>query len=213
MSFGKFIVSVVRNRFLAGVLVIVPLVISIQVLIFLFTTLDGYLSPIIAKYTGYRIPGFGLLITLLLILLVGVIARSVMGARLVKVFEDFLVKLPVIRTVYSPARQLLETFTQQSTSSHNRVALVEYPRKGAWTIGFLSRDVDLSTGGIDGSYKAVFIPSTPTPFTGYVVILPSQDVRLTDIQFEDAVKFLVSGGIACPESMLASAVPVKKEVG
>jgi uncharacterized membrane protein len=202
MSVTGSITGLIRNRFISGLLIIVPLVISYQVIIFLFTKLDSILNPIVSKYTGYQVPGLGIAVTVLVILLVGFVARSVIGSRLIRVWENFLVKVPVVRTVYGPAKQLLEAFTASSDKSFKRVALVEYPRKGVWIVGFLAQDVDLSSGGIDGEFRAVFIPSTPTPFTGFMAMIPKNDIRPLEMQVEEAVKFLVSGGVACPQIFL-----------
>jgi uncharacterized membrane protein len=204
MSVTKSIASTVRNRFISGLLVTVPLVISYQVLSYLLSKLDGMLNPIVTEYLGYRIPGLGIAVTILLVLIVGILARSVVGGRLVHAWESLLTRVPVVRTVYTPAKQLLETFTLRSESSFKRVAFVEYPRKGVWVIGFLAQNVDLNRRGIDGQHIAVFIPSTPTPFTGFMAMIPKEDIRQSDMPIEEAVKFLVSGGVACPTEMLAS---------
>ena len=207
MSVTGSITGLIRNRFISGLLIIVPLVISYQVIIFLFTRLDSILNPLVSKYTGYQIPGLGIAVTILVIMVVGFIAHSVIGSRLFHAWERFLTRVPVVRTVYSPAKQLLEAFTASSETSFKRVALVEYPRKGVWIVGFLAQDVDLSGGGIDGEFRAVFIPSTPTPFTGFMAMIPKNDIRPLEMQVEEAVKFLVSGGVACPQVFLRNAKP------
>ena len=204
MSVARSIASTVRNRFISGLLVTVPLVISYQVLSYLLSRLDGMLNPIVTDYLGYKIPGLGIAVTILLVLMVGVLARSVVGGRLVRAWESLMTRVPLVRTVYSPAKQLLETFTLRSKSSFKRVAFVEYPRKGVWVIGFLAQSVDLNKRGIDGEHVAVFIPSTPTPFTGFMAMIPKNDIRQSDMPVEEAVKFLVSGGVACPAEMLYS---------
>ncbi len=199
MSLEKSISGLIRNRLISGLLVIVPLVISYQVLRFLLVKLDGFLNPLVSRYIGHEIPGLGIATTLLVVLLVGFIAHSVVGGRLIRAWEGFLIRVPIVRTVYSPAKQLLETFTISADITYKRVALVEYPRKGVWIIGFLAQNVDLTSGGIEDEYQAVFIPSTPTPFTGFVAMIPKSDIRPIDIDVEDALKFLVSGGVACPD--------------
>jgi uncharacterized membrane protein len=207
MSVTGSITGLIRNRFISGLLIIVPLVISYQVIIFLFTRLDSILNPLVSKYTGYQIPGLGIAVTILVIMLVGFIAHSVIGSRLFRAWERFLTRVPVVRTVYGPAKQILEAFTISPEQSFKRVALVQYPRKGVWVIGFLSQDVDLSSGGIEGEFRAVFIPSTPTPFTGFMAMIPRSDIRQLEISFEETVKFLVSGGVACPQIFLHNAKP------
>ncbi len=207
MSVTRSITGLIRNRFISGLLIIVPLVISYQVIIFLFTKLDSILNPLVSKYTGYQIPGLGIAVTVLVIMLVGFVARSVIGSRLFRAWENLLVRVPVVRTVYGPAKQLLEAFTVSSETSFKRVALVQYPRKDVWVIGFLAQDVDLSSGGIEGEFRAVFIPSTPTPFTGFMATIPKNDIRQLEMPVEEAVKFLVSGGVACPQIFLGNAKP------
>jgi uncharacterized membrane protein len=211
MSAAGSITGLIRNRFISGLLIIVPLVISYQVIIFLFTKLDNILNPIVSKYTGYQIPGLGIAVTVLVILLVGLVAHSVIGGRLFRAWESFLARVPVVRTVYSPAKQLLEAFTASSETSFKRVALVQYPRKGVWVIGFLSQDVDLRSGEIEGEFMAVFIPSTPTPFTGFMAMIPKSDIRQIDMSVEEAVKFLVSAGVALPRAFLNDIGAVQRE--
>lgn len=213
MSVARSITGLIRNRFISGLIIIVPLVITIQVILFLFTKLDSVLNPIVTRYTGYQLPGLGIAITLLVILLVGIVAHSVIGGRLFRAWERFLVRVPVVRTVYSPAKQLLEAFTASSETSFKRVALVQYPRKGVWVIGFLAQDVDLSKGGIEGKYRAVFIPSTPAPFSGFMAMISTDDIRQLDIPVEEAVKFLVSGGVASPSIFLNNEEIEKEKVG
>jgi len=205
MSLIKSISGLIRNRFISGLIVIVPLVITYQVLRFLLLKLDGILNPLVSHYTGYTVPGLGIVTTVLAVLLVGLVAHSVVGRRLIRAWENLLIRVPLVRTVYTPAKQLLETFTLSAESSYSRVALVEYPRKGVWVIGFLAQDVDLRNGGIEEEYAAVFIPSTPTPFTGFMAMIPKADTRPIDLPVEDALKFLVSGGVTCPKSLLRSA--------
>lgn len=212
MSFGRSITGLIRNRFISGLLVIVPLVISYQVLSFLLAKLDGLLSPVFTRYFGYEIPGLGIVVTLLLILLAGFIAHSVIGGRLIRTWERLVEKVPLVRTVYMPAKQLLETIAPKAQSSFKRVALVEYPRKNVWIIGFLANDVDLSSGGIEGEYRAVFVASTPTPFTGFMAMVPKDDIHPIDMPVEEAIKFLVSGGVACPKSWLPAEKPSNQEV-
>lgn len=212
MSFGRSITGLIRNRFISGLLIIVPLVISYQVLSFLLAKLDGLLSPVFTRYFGYAIPGLGIAVTVLIVLLVGFVAHSVIGSKLIQTWEGLVERIPLVRTVYIPAKQLLKTITPQSESSFKRVALVEYPRKHVWVIGFLANDVDLSSGGIEGDYRAVFIASTPTPFTGFMAMIPKDDIHPLDMSVEEAIKFLVSGGVACPKMWLPAVSPTSSEV-
>jgi len=198
----KAISETLKRWFVAGILILVPAVVTYLVLAFVFQKVDNLLLPTIYKFFGYHIPGLGILILILLILLLGAMTRSVIGGRLVGWWEKLLIKLPFIRTLYSASKQLLETFTVPDTSAYNRVALVEYPKEGVYVLAFIARSTTLVKAKIEGDYSAVFIPSTPTPFTGFVAMIHKNNIFPIDISVEEAVKFLVSGGIATPEQFL-----------
>ncbi len=200
-------VGLIKRYFVSGVLVVVPLILTYIVLKFLFETIDGILQPLIHKLIGYYVPGLGLGITLLLIILAGIFTRNFVGARIYKIGEQILIKLPIIRPIYSSAKQLLESVTGPSVKSFKEVALVEYPRKGSWVIGFISNHFKVSINEKEKNHISVFIPSTPTPISGMVVILPCEDVYPIDMTIEEGIKFLVSGGVAAPEM-----IKIKKEL-
>lgn len=198
----KTISETIKRWFIAGILIIVPAVVTYLVLALLFQKVDNLLLPAIEKFFGYHIPGLGILILLLLILLLGALTRSVVGIRLLDIWEKLLVKLPIIRTLYSASKQLLETFTVPDTSAYSRVALVEYPKEGVYVLAFIARSTTLERAKIKGEFSAVFIPSTPTPFTGFVAMIHKNNIFPIEMSVEEAVKFLVSGGIATPEQFL-----------
>jgi uncharacterized membrane protein len=197
-----YIKLTLKKYFLSGLLVIVPLVITYLVLSFLLTSIDGILSPLLIRIFGYTIPGLGILVSLLLILLAGVLTRGVVGSRLLGYWEQFLSAVPLVRTVYSPAKQLLVSIAGSETEKFDRVVFIPYPRKGLYAFAFAAEEISLDQRGIDGEYVAVFVPSTPTPFTGFVVLVRKDEIVPTDINIEEAIKFLVSGGIAVPDSLL-----------
>jgi len=199
----KQVSDTIKNWFFAGILITVPAVVTYLVLAFLFQKVDNLLLPIIDKFFGYHIPGLGILILFLLILLLGMLARSVIGKRIVNIWEKLLIRLPLIRTLYTASKQLLETFTVPDTSAYKRVALVQYPLPGVYVLGFIARATTLVKAEIEGEFSAVFIPSTPTPFTGFVAMINKNDIFPVDMTVEEALKFLVSGGIATPELFLA----------
>jgi len=117
-------------------------------------------------------------------------------------WEKLLISLPLVRTIYSAAKQLLISIAGPQSDKFQRVVIVPYPRIGVYALAFVAQDVDISVSGEQDQFMSVFIPSTPTPFTGFVVIVNKRDIYPTDINIEEAIKFLVSGGIAVPESML-----------
>ncbi len=199
MSSSKNIVSALKRYFISGVLVVVPLILTYIVLKFLFEAVDGILRPILYKAFGYYVPGLGIFTTLLLILLAGVLTRNIIGARLYRLGDRLLRRMPIIRPVYSAAKQLLESVTVPSAKSFTEVALVEYPRRGVYTLGFIAKWVDLEISGEIRKYASIFVPSTPTPITGSVVMFPADEVLSVNMTVEEGIKFIVSGGVASPE--------------
>jgi uncharacterized membrane protein len=187
--------------FVSGVLVTVPIIVTIIVLHFLFRQVDGILSPILERFLGYSIPGMGLLATILLVLLAGALARNVIGSRLFSIGELLFVRTPLVRTVYSAAKQLVEGVTSPQRKVFQRAVVVEYPRKGIYTFGFAAARTRMEEGPITGDLVAVFIPSTPTPVTGFVILVPADDVHELSTPTEGVIKALVSGGIATPDEL------------
>jgi len=199
--------GLLKRYFVSGVLAVVPLILTYIVLKFLFDTIDGILQPVIHKLFGYFVPGLGLAVTLLLIILAGILTRNYIGARIYKIGDRVLGKLPIIRPIYSSAKQLLESVTGPSVKSFKEVALVEYPRKGSWVLGFISNHFEISINEKQKKHISVFVPSTPTPISGMVVILPVEEVHPIEMSIEEGIKFLVSGGVAAPEM-----IKTKKEI-
>lgn len=197
-SLGRQFMETVRRMFISGIIVTVPIIVTVIVLTFLFEQVDGILEPIVRRLLGYSIPGMGLLATILLIMLAGLIARNVVGSRLFSFGELLFVRTPLVRAVYSAAKQLVEAVTLPSRKVFDRAVLIEYPRKGMYAIGFAAARTRVSTGPISGEMIAVFIPSTPTPVTGFVVMVPKDEVYEIDASTEEIIKALVSGGIATP---------------
>jgi|SRR3990170_5255118 len=188
-------VKALRNYFLSGVLIIVPLIITYLVLRFLFLGLDGLLSPLINKLIGFNFPGTGLLATLILIFLAGLFASSLIFSRLVSYGESLFKRIPVIRTIYGPAKQLVESLTVADKRGFQQVLLVQFPRQGVYTLGFMTKRIQLE----EEELLAVFVPSTPTPFTGWTLLFKENEVIFLDISVEEGIQFFVSGGIASPD--------------
>jgi uncharacterized membrane protein len=188
-------VKALRNYFLSGVLIIVPLIITYLVLRFLFLGLDGLLSPLINKLIGFNFPGTGLLATLILIFLAGLFASSLIFSRLVSYAESLFNKIPVIRTVYGPAKQLVESLTVADKKGFKRVVLVQFPRRDTYTLGFVAKRVQMNNQAL----LAIFIPSTPAPFTGWTLLFKEEEVTFLDLSVEEGIEFFVSGGIASPD--------------
>lgn len=201
-SFWRVFLATARRHFLGGVLITVPVVVTLYVLYFLFQKVDGLLSPLLARILGYSIPGMGLVATMSLIILAGILTHySVFGTRLYALSEVLFVRTPLVRAIYSAVKQLVEAFTLPQKKMFDQVVLIEFPRKGILTVAFASSSVILASGGTRAEYLTVFVPSTPTPVTGWMVVVPREDVIPTELTIEEAVKILVSGGIATPQEI------------
>jgi len=196
------IVDIFRRQFLAGVIVIVPLILTYFVLRFLFGGFDSLFNPLQDKLLGTRIPGLGILATLALIYLVGLLASNVIGSRLIRLWEILFTKTPLVKTVYSASKQLLEALTSVRQKSFQKVVLVQYPRLGSYILGFLTKRVELEIDGTREEFMSIFVPSTPTPFTGFVILYRPSEVIMLDLPVDQALQFIVSGGIVSPEEFM-----------
>jgi uncharacterized membrane protein len=192
----------IKKQFMAGLLVTIPLIATYFVLRFLFESLDGILSPLVFHWLGYNIPGVGAAVTIILIFLAGIITTNYLGSKLYVWGDKFLVRTPLVRIVYSAAKQFIESMVSPSSKAFSEVALIEYPRRGVYAVGFVSGQSRIREGATEQVMRMVFIPSTPTPFTGMVILLPESDIHPIDITVEEAVKILVSGGIVTPDTIV-----------
>ena len=189
-----------RNYFITGVVVLIPIGITIYLTLFIVKVssriLPKELNP--NHYLPYDIPGVEIIISIFLITFIGWLSLSFIGKRLLKLFEDVLKRIPILRTIYSAITQMTETFTKSEGNSKN-VVLVEYPRKGSWAVGFATKE---NTRGISDKTKHnlvnVFIPTTPNPTSGFLLMFPKEEVIYLDITFEQASKFIVSAGTSDP---------------
>ena len=190
-----------RNYFIAGVVVLIPIGITIYLTLFIVRVsskiLPKELNP--NHYLPYDIPGVEIIISIFLITIIGWLSLSFIGKKLLKIFEDILKKIPILRTIYSAITQMTETFTKSEGKSKN-VVLVEYPRKGTWAVGFATKE---NTSGISDKTKHnlvnVFIPTTPNPTSGFLLMFPKEEIIYLDITFEQASKFIVSAGTSDPK--------------
>lgn len=212
MSITAKVGTIVKRRFVSGLLVTVPLIVTYFVLGFLFGALDGVLNPVMRDLLGYDIPGLGAIMAVLLILLAGIITTNFIGARLYHYGDRLLGRMPLVRIIYTAAKQLIDSILAPRERAFSEVVLVEYPRRGLYVIGFLSHKCTVQHGGDEEKMAMVFIPSTPTPVSGLVVVVPVADIHPVDISVETAIKIMVSGGIAGPESMKMKYAYLKDEV-
>ena len=192
----RSILSRIRNYFITGVVVLIPIGITIYLTKFLIKIssklIPNEINP--NHYLPYDIPGLEIIMALIFITFVGWISLSFIGKIFLNFFNKILSKIPILRTIYSAIVQMTETFTSGKGDQKN-VVLVEYPRKGSWAVGFATRE---NTGDISVKTKQklinVFVPTTPNPTSGFLLMFPKDDVIYLDISFEEASKFIVSAG-------------------
>ena len=190
-----------RNYFFAGVVVLIPIGITLYFTLFLIRISSKFLPKELNPnhYLLYDIPGVEIIISIFLITLIGWLSLSFIGKKLLEILNSILKRIPILRTIYSALSQMTETFTNAESGKKN-VVLIEYPRKGMWAVGFATKD---NTGEISSKTKKnlvnVFVPTTPNPTSGFLLMLPKEDVIYLDMTFEEASKFIVSAGTSEPK--------------
>ena len=185
-----------RNNFIAGIVVLIPIGITLYLTLF-FVKISGKIIPKKINpnnYLPFDIPGVEILIALLIITFIGWISLSFIGKKFFEFFNNFLKKIPILRTIYSAIGQMTESFTK-SDNSEKSVVLLEYPRKGIWVVGFATKE---NHGIIRDKIKEelinVFVPTTPNPTSGFLLMVPKKDLIYLSVSFEQASKFIVSAG-------------------
>jgi uncharacterized membrane protein len=192
----KSILVRLRNYFITGAIVLIPIGITIYLTIFIINISSSLLPKQINPnhYLPFDIPGIEILITIFLITVIGSISLSFLGKKVLEIFNNILKKIPILRTIYSAVGQLMESFTQ-SKGSKKSVVLIEYPRKGIWAVGFATKE---NKGEISDKTNEdlvnVFLPTTPNPTSGFLLMVPKKDLIYLDMSFEEASRFIVSAG-------------------
>ena len=185
-----------RNYFIAGAIVLIPIGITIYISLFIIKISSKLLPKTINpnNYLPFDIPGIEILITIILITIIGGLSLSFLGRKFLEIFNNVLKRIPILRTVYSAVGQLTESFTK-SDGSKKSVVLIEYPRKGLWVVGFATKDNDGEIAKkTNESLVNVFIPTTPNPTSGFLLMVPKKDLIYLDMSFEEASRFIVSAG-------------------
>ena len=189
--FSTWLKKHLRKQLLAGVLVIVPLYITILILVWIFDYVDDILQPVIKSIAGYPIHGVGFGITLVIIYIAGAVASSVGGKALIRFGESIVARVPIVRMVYSGLKQIVESFSSSDRTSFMQVVLIEFPRKGMRTIGFITNE---STDKAGKKLLNVFVPTTPNPTSGFLQIVEESEVIRTNMKVDDAIMMIVSAG-------------------
>jgi len=190
-----------RNNFIAGVVVLIPIGITVYLTLFIIKIsskiLPKELNP--NHYLPYNIPGVEIIISIILITFIGWLSLSIIGKKLLEMFNNILKRIPILRTIYSAFEQMLDMFTKSDKKTKS-VVLVEYPRKGSWAVGFATKE---NKSEISHKSKQnlvnVFVPTTPNPTSGFLLMFPKEEVIYLDMSFEEASRFIVSAGSAEPK--------------
>ena len=198
---GSAFIGHMRTRLVSGLLVLIPFAVTLFILKLLLSSITSCARPVMRPLAGelpeYVLTGIAFVIAVLLIYLAGLIANYIIGIRLIHWFEALLLKMPIVKSVYSAVKHAVETFSSPTRTTFKGVALVDFPRKGSLAVGFITGTIFDPHGK---TLYTVFISTTPNPTAGFVVILPEAEVHLTDISVEDGMKMIMSVGILSPPS-------------
>ncbi|MCB1958155.1 MAG: DUF502 domain-containing protein [Rhodocyclaceae bacterium] len=193
-----------KKYFITGLLIWIPLVITMMVLAWIVSTLDQVLLLVPQQYRpdtvlGFHVPGLGVVLALAIVLVTGLVGANVLGQKLVGGWESLLSRIPVVKSIYNSVKQVSDTLFSSSGQAFRKALLVQYPRQGAWTIAFLTG----KPGGdpakhLVGDYVSVYVPTTPNPTSGFFLMLPRQDVVELEMSVDEALKYIISMGVVSP---------------
>ncbi len=198
-----------KKYFITGLLVLVPLFITIWVLSTLIHTMDQSLLLLPEAWrpknlVGFEIPGIGALLTLGIIFVTGLVATNIFGQQLIVLWESMLARVPFVKTIYSSVKQVSDTLFSNSSNAFRKAVLVQYPRLGSWTIAFVTG----TPGGdvvnhLHGDYISIYVPTTPNPTSGFFLMMPRADVIELEMSVDEALKYIISMGTVAPKDHLS----------
>ncbi len=194
-----------RHAFTTGLVIVIPMVITVWVLVALFNALDRIIAPLLVRF-GVEIPGLGFVAMIVLILIVGMLSRNLVGKYLVGVLDGIISRIPIARTIYTATRDVMKAFSVgQQGRSFRQVVLVEYPKKGIYSIGFVTNEIDWKTGpGSTKQMVSVYFPHPPNPTSGVMALIPRKDVQVLEMPVEEGLKLALSGGIVAPDRIASA---------
>ena len=198
-----------KRYLIAGLLVWVPLGITLWVVNFLVSTLDQTLLLVPEALrpealVGFHIPGLGVLLSFVILFVTGVFAANFFGQRLIKMWERILGRIPFVKSIYSSVKQVSDTVLSDQGTAFRKALLVEFPRQGCWTIAFLTgAPADAVVDHLAGEHVSVYVPTTPNPTGGYFMMLPKTSVRELEMSVDDALKYIISMGVVAPQRRAA----------
>ncbi|MCL4492504.1 MAG: DUF502 domain-containing protein [Nitrospirae bacterium] len=205
---GESIHITFKRKFLAGLIITIPVVFTILVLFNLFKFVDGILSPFFDALLGRHIAGLGFIAAIASVFLIGIVSTNVFGKKILGFMERIFLHIPVFKSIYTAIKQLVDAFSPEDNSSFKKFVIVEYPRAGAYAFGFLTKECIVQADGREVCLKAIYIP-TNNLYLGEVVLLNEASIIYTDIPIEEGIRIILSGGIAAPSKILESQAALK----
>lgn len=198
--------TALKRYFLTGLLVVTPIWGTILILKTLFTTVDGILGDVLARWVpDHYVPGLGILALFVLIFSVGLFAANFIGRHIVSMWEDWLNRLPVVRGIYSTLKSMMDILSFSDHSSYRRVVLIQFPKNGHYCFAFVTGMTKADTGLLGSEPLVhVYVPTSPNPTSGYFLLVPEREVSSVDISVEEAMKLIVSGGLYSPATPMTS---------
>lgn len=199
-----------RKYFITGLLILVPLAITLWVLNLIISTMDQSLLLLPERWQpktvfGFNIPGLGTILTLLIIFFTGLLTRNIIGKQVVHAWEKLLTRIPIVSSIYSSVKQVSDTLFSSSGNAFRKAVLVQYPRAGSWTIGFLT---GVPGGDVKnhliGDYVSIYVPTTPNPTSGFFLMVPKEEAIELDMTVDAALKYIVSMGVVAPENLTSA---------
>ncbi|PLC48950.1 hypothetical protein CR159_15460 [Pollutimonas subterranea] len=193
-----------KRYFITGLLIWIPLIITLWVIALLFSTLESVVPAFLSSQSlfGHRIPGFQLILVLVVVLLTGVLGANFLGRAVVDRWEQLLGRIPLVRSIYNSVKQVSDTILAPNGQAFREAVLVQYPRHGAWTIAFLT---GAPTGEVaeklGDDYVSIYVPTTPNPTSGFFLMMPRHEVQVLDMSVDAALKYIVSMGVVAPVSI------------
>jgi len=195
-----------RTNFLTGIVIVAPVMLTFYLIWWAINLVDGMIVPWVpaiynpSTYLGVHIPGFGVIVFLIFTAAIGALTKGLFGRQLLKLGENLVDRMPVVRSIYNALKQIAETVLSQSNNSFQNACMIEYPRKGIWAIAFVSTETkgEVLEKMVYDSMMSVFLPTTPNPTSGFLLFVPREDVILLDMSVEEAAKLIISAGLVTP---------------
>jgi uncharacterized membrane protein len=204
---GKTMLGRLRTYFFTGLIILAPVAITVWATIWFVGVFDDWIKPLVPQaynpdsYLPFKVPGTGLVFALLIITLAGFLGANLVGRTIIGWWDGLVTRTPVVRSIYKGSKQIFETMFSEKGASFQKVCLVEWPRRDAWSVAFVSRAVDGKDVGLEAgrAMYAIYVSTTPNPTSGYVFFADQADVRILDMTVEDGLKLVISMGLVFPE--------------